>query len=53
MFASDDVYTHRVEEPGVVPVLASEHGYDDIFGVYGRISRTLSPPEDADGPSGR
>jgi len=53
VFASDDVYTHRVEEPGVVPVLASEHGYDDIFGVYGRISRTLSPPEDADGPSGR
>ncbi|MFW6320746.1 MAG: succinylglutamate desuccinylase, partial [Halohasta sp.] len=30
VFARDDEYTHRVEEPGIVPVLASEHGYDDI-----------------------
>ena len=47
VFARDDVYTHRVDEPGVVPVLASERGYEDIFGIYGRIERTLSPPEDA------
>ena len=46
VFARDDVYTHRVDEPGIVPVLASERGYDDIFGIYGRVERTLSPPED-------
>lgn len=44
VFASDDVYTHRVEEAGIVPVLASEHGYEDIFGLYGRITGTLEPP---------
>ncbi|WP_253738659.1 succinylglutamate desuccinylase/aspartoacylase domain-containing protein [Halohasta salina] len=43
VFASDDVYTHRVEEAGIVPVLASEHGYEDIFGLYGRITGTLDP----------
>ena len=53
VFARDDVYTHRVDEPGIVPVLASEHGYDDIFGIYGRIERTLSPPEDAVGSPDR
>ncbi len=46
VFASDDVYTHRVSEPGIVPVLASEHGYTDIFGLYGRVAGTLSPPGD-------
>ncbi len=46
VFAHDDVYTHRVEEAGVVPILASEQGYDDIFGIYGRITGTLEPPED-------
>ena len=50
VFASDDVYTHRVEEPGIVPVLASERGYDDIFGIYGRIVGTVSPPGDAETP---
>ena len=44
IFASDDVYTHRVDEPGIVPVLASERGYDEIFGLYGRITGTLEPP---------
>jgi predicted deacylase len=44
VFASDDEYTHRVDEPGIVPVLASEHGYEDIFGLYGRITGTLEPP---------
>ena len=44
VFASDDEYTHRVEEAGIVPVLASEHGYEDIFGLYGRITGTLEPP---------
>ncbi|MFC6889069.1 succinylglutamate desuccinylase/aspartoacylase domain-containing protein [Halorubrum trueperi] len=45
VFAEDDVYTHRVEEPGVVPVLASEHGYEEIFGIYGRVSGTMEPPD--------
>lgn len=45
VFAEDDVYTHRVDREGLVPVLASEHGYDDIFGIYGRIDGTLEPPE--------
>ena len=48
MFASDDVYTHRVDESGIVPVLASERGYDDIFGIYGRIAGTISPPDDVE-----
>jgi len=43
VFARDDVYTHRVDEDGIVPVLASEQGYDDIFGIYGRITDTLDP----------
>ncbi|WP_181691658.1 succinylglutamate desuccinylase/aspartoacylase family protein [Natronomonas sp. LN261] len=51
VFARDDVYTHRVEESGVVPVLASEDGYESIFGIYGRIVGTLSPPEDVEGLS--
>lgn len=44
IFARDDVYTHRVEEAGIVPVLASEHGYEDIFGVYGTRTGILEPP---------
>ncbi|VTT85550.1 succinylglutamate desuccinylase homolog [Halorubrum sp. DM2] len=44
VFAEDDVYTHRVEEPGVVPILASERGYDDIFGMYGRVTGIVKPP---------
>lgn len=45
IFARDDTYTHRVDDEGIVPVLASEHGYEDIFGLYGSFSRTLEPPE--------
>jgi len=45
VFARDDVYTHRVEEEGVVPVLASERGYENIFGIYGRVENTIEPPE--------
>jgi len=45
VFAEDDVYTHRVTEAGIVPVLASEHGYEEIFGIYGRVIGTLDPPE--------
>ncbi|ELZ45687.1 succinylglutamate desuccinylase/aspartoacylase [Halorubrum californiense DSM 19288] len=48
VFAEDDVYTHRVEEPGVVPILASEHGYDEIFGMYGRVTGVLKPPDEGD-----
>ena len=46
VFARDDVYTHRVEEEGVVPILASERGYEDIFGIYGRFQGTVDPPAD-------
>ena len=46
VFAHDDVYTHHVEEEGIVPILASEHGYEDIFGIYGRVRGTLDPPEE-------
>lgn len=46
VFARDDVYTHRVEESGIVPILASEEGYEDIFGIYGRFAGTVSPPEE-------
>ncbi|WP_017344276.1 succinylglutamate desuccinylase/aspartoacylase family protein [Halorubrum sp. T3] len=48
VFAEDDVYTHRVEESGVVPILASENGYDDIFGMYGRVTGVLKPPGEGD-----
>ncbi|GAB7091830.1 hypothetical protein JCM18237_21010 [Halorubrum luteum] len=44
VFAEDDIYTHRVERDGTVPVLASEHGYENIFGVYGTVTQTLTPP---------
>lgn len=44
VFAEDDVYTHSVERTGVVPILASEHGYEEIFGIYGRVTGTLGPP---------
>ncbi|SDJ67669.1 Succinylglutamate desuccinylase / Aspartoacylase family protein [Halovenus aranensis] len=44
VFARDEEYTHRVTAPGTVPVLASEHGYEDIFGLYGRITGTIEPP---------
>jgi len=46
VFASDDVYTHRVTTEGRVPVLASESGYDDIFGLYGEFDGTVKPPEE-------
>ncbi|WP_299235949.1 succinylglutamate desuccinylase/aspartoacylase domain-containing protein [Natronomonas sp.] len=45
VFARDDTRTHRVDREGVVPVLASEHGYEDIFGVYGSIAEPIEPPE--------
>ena len=45
VFAEDDVYTHRVAEEGIVPILASEHGYEEIFGIYGRAQGTLQPPK--------
>jgi len=44
VFAYDDVHTHRVDEEGIVPVLASEHGYEDIFGIYGFFDGVMSPP---------
>ena len=54
VFAEDDVYTHRVEEDGVVPILASEHGYAEIFGIYGRVQGTMEPSAPlADGPGAR
>ncbi len=45
VFAQDDTYTHSVDTEGIVPILASEHGYEDIFGIYGSIETTIEPPE--------
>lgn len=45
VFARDDELTHRVRQKGTVPILASEYGYDDIFGLYGFFDGTLTPPE--------
>jgi len=53
VFAEDDVYTHRVEEEGVVPILASEEGYEEIFGIYGRMMGTLEPPAAAEETAAR
>lgn len=47
VFARDDEVVHEVDREGIVPVLASEEGYDDIFGIYGRVEGTIEPPEDA------
>ncbi len=47
VFAKDDVYTHRLDRDGIVPVLASEEGYEDIFGIYGSVHGTIDPPADA------
>jgi predicted deacylase len=47
VFAEDDVYTHRVEEEGLVPILASEEGYEEIFGIYGRVQGLMDPPASA------
>lgn len=46
VFARDDEVVHEVEREGLVPVLASEDGYDDIFGIYGTIEGTIDPPAD-------
>jgi len=46
VFARDDEVTHRVERDGIVPVLASEHGYSDIFGLYGSVKATIEPPSE-------
>jgi len=46
VFAEDDEYTHRGESDGLVPILASEKGYDDIFGLYGEFDGILDPPAD-------
>jgi predicted deacylase len=45
VFASDDEVVHQVESEDLVPVLASEDGYADIFGVYGTFEGTIEPPE--------
>ena len=47
VFARDDTRTHTVETEGVVPVLASEHGYEDIFGIYGSFGKPIEPPDPA------
>lgn len=46
VFASDDEVVHTVDREGIVPVLASENGYDSIFGVYGQVEGTIEPPEE-------
>jgi predicted deacylase len=49
LFASDDEYSHRVSSEGIVPILASKHGYENIYGLYGRFDGTIEPPEDGHG----
>lgn len=44
VFARDDTYTHRVDSEGVVPILASEYGYENIFGIYGSFQDPIEPP---------
>jgi predicted deacylase len=39
-------------EDGVVPILASEHGYEKIFGIYGRVQGTMEPPASTADASG-
>ena len=46
VFAYDDVHTHRVKDEGLVPVLASEDGYEDIFGIYGTFEDVIEPVPD-------
>jgi len=46
VFARDDEVVHEVDREGLVPVLASEDGYDDIFGIYGTVEGTIDPPAD-------
>ena len=45
VFARDDTHTHRVETEGVVPILASEQGYEDIYGIYGTFAEPIEPPK--------
>lgn len=38
IFAEDKEYTHRINESDFVPILASENGYEDIYGLLGKFS---------------
>lgn len=42
VFAEDDIYKHKTDKQGLVPVLASENGYENIFGLLGKYKGKLS-----------
>lgn len=45
LYAEDDEVTYRAADPNTVLVLASEHGYEDIFGMLGEYDGTIEPAE--------
>ena len=45
IIAEDDGIKHIAETGEVTPVLMSEQGYKDIFGLLGRFSSTITPNE--------
>lgn len=46
LFAEDDEVTHRTTKPHQMLVLASEHGYEDIFGLLAEANGVIDPPSD-------
>lgn len=45
LYAEDDEVSHRAPDNNKVLVLASEHGYEDIFGVLGEPDGIITPEE--------
>ncbi len=41
VFAEDDNYRHIVHESDWVPILASEDGYENIYGLLGKFTRVI------------
>jgi len=45
VLAWDDVVEYTVNKPNRMPLLASEEGYEDIFGYIGKLERTIKPED--------
>lgn len=41
ILAEDNEYTHRINEPGFVPILASKNGYENIYGLLGKFDNEI------------